>query len=285
MTDHFLALDIGTTEVRALVFDQRLRPVSKAGEELEVAFPQPGRVETDPDDLWRRLLGCISRCLEQVPSDRIAAVGITNQRETAVLWDADSGEPACPAIGWQDKRTVDRCEALREPHQDRVAAKTGLRIDPYFSATKVAWALENVDRVRELAGQGRLRFGTVDSWVLWKLTGGTVHATEPSNASRTLLLDIHSLDWDPELAAIFGVDPAILPELRPSIGEIARTAIPEIERALPVTGMLGDQQASLFGLGGFGPEVVKATYGTGLFALVNSGTEPARGEGVLTTIA
>ncbi len=285
MPDHFLALDIGTTEVRAIVFDAGLRPATKAGVELEVAFPRPGWVETDPEDLWRRLLGCIGECLGRVPAAEIAAIGITNQRETAVLWDADTGEPAYPAIGWQDKRTADRCKALRETHQEQVGAKTGLRIDPYFSATKIGWALENADRVRDLARRERLRFGTVDTWVLWKLTDGAVFATEPSNASRTLLLDIHSLRWDPELAAVFGVDPGILPELRPSLGDFGRTTTPEIDGSIPVTAMLGDQQASLFGLGGFGPEVVKATYGTGLFALVSSGTEPAGGEGVLTTVA
>lgn len=284
-----LALDEGTTSARAIVFEQSGRVRAVAQREFEQSFPKPGWVEHDPAEIWAVQASVATEALERarVTARDIAAVGVTNQRETALLWDRATGEPLAPAIVWQDRRTAGRCEALRSAgHEAEVRARTGLVIDPYFSATKIGWLLAHVKGARDAAGAGRLAFGTIDSWLLWKLTGGRVHATDVSNASRTLLFNIHTMTWDDELLSIFGVPREILPEVVASAGAVAEvSALPGLA-GVPIAGIAGDQQAALFGQGCLAPGEVKNTYGTGCFMLQNTGTSPVESaHRLMTTVA
>jgi glycerol kinase len=285
---HILAIDQGTTGSRAIVFDRRGRAVASAYEEFPQYFPKPGWVEHDPEEIWRSVDRTIQKALAVVPARSIAAVGITNQRETTVVWDRKTGRPAANAIVWQCRRTAPRCRELAaEPGLPRlVRKKTGLPIDAYFSATKAEWILDR-GGLRDRARRGRLAFGTTDSWVLWKLTGGTSHATDPTNASRTMLFNIRRLDWDADLLDVFGVPAAMLPRVLPSSGEFGRTVrLGRLPAGLPVMGIAGDQQAALFGQAGFRPGAIKNTYGTGAFILLNTGRDLVESRhGLVTTVA
>ena len=286
---YVMALDQGTTSSRAIVFDRGGNICSVAQHETTQHFPQPGWVEQDAGEIWETQAAVAVEALRAagVDGSRIAAAGITNQRETTVVWDRRTGEPVGNAIVWQDRRTADACEDLRRAGaEERVRAGTGLLLDPYFSGTKIAWILEHVSGARERADAGELAFGTVDSWLAFRLTGGRLHVTDATNASRTLLYDIHSGDWDGELLDLFGVPRALLPEVRGSsavYGEV--TAIEELA-GVPLAGIAGDQQAALMGQLCTERGSVKTTYGTGCFALLHTGTAPQPSErGLLTTIA
>ncbi|MBP7706539.1 MAG: glycerol kinase GlpK [Candidatus Aminicenantes bacterium] len=283
-----LAIDQGTTGSRAIVFDRTGRAVASAYEEFPQIFPRPGWVEHDPEAIWRSVYRTVQKALETVPGRAIAAVGITNQRETTVLWDRRTGRPAANAIVWQCRRTADRCRELaaRPGLARNVRRRTGLPVDAYFSATKLEWLLDR-GGLRDRAKRGRLAFGTPDAWVLWKLTGGTSHATDPTNASRTMLYNIRKLSWDRDLLDLFGVPAAVLPQVRPSSGEFGRTVrLGRLPAGIPVMGIAGDQQAALFGQAGFRPGAIKNTYGTGAFILLNTGREPvASRHGLVTTVA
>jgi glycerol kinase len=285
-----LAIDAGTTGLRAMVFAEDGSITARAYREFPQSFPRPGWVEHDPEDWWRTLLESSQRALAEagVAATDLAAVGITNQRETTVLWDRETLRPVHPAIVWQDRRTAGTCEALREEGwEERIRERTGLVIDPYFSGTKLAWLLDHVEGAREGAAAGRLAFGTVDAYLLARLTGGRVHATDHTNASRTMLYDIHRLAWDEEICDRLGIPATVLPEVRPSAWRFAETA-PEsfLGAAVPVSGIAGDQQASLFGQGCVSPGETKNTYGTGSFVLMHTGDAPiASHGGLLTTMA
>jgi len=284
---YLLALDQGTTSSRAIVFDLEGRPLAVAQEPFEQFFPQPGWVEHDPMEIWHTQLATVRAALDQagISAAEVAAVGITNQRETVVLWERESGRPVSRAIVWQDRRTADYTEKLRrEGHEAMVREKTGLVLDPYFSASKLAWLLEDPG-LRQRARAGELAFGTIDSWLVWNLTGGDVHATDVSNASRTLLFNIQTAAWDEELLDLFGAPAALLPEVRPSIGLFGKTTAGLLGAEIPIYSVLGDQQAALFGQACFEAGMAKNTYGTGAFLVMNSGSEIKRGDGVLTTIA
>src|SRR5262245_43614928 len=288
MPDYLLAIDQGTTSTRAILFDAALAPVAVAQQELTQIYPAPGLVEHDPEEIWSTTVATARDAIAKVgatPKD-VAAVGITNQRETAIVWDRATGKPIHNAIVWQDRRTAERCAALRRGgHQPAIAAKTGLVLDPYFSATKIAWMLNHVDGARAAALAGRLAFGTVDSFLLWRLTGGRVHATDATNAARTLLMDIQGT-WDPALLDLFGVPGALLPEVRDSCGDFGSTTADLFGRPIPIRGVAGDQQAATVGQGCFTPGMMKATYGTGCFALLNTGPVPVASQNrLLTTIA
>jgi glycerol kinase len=271
-----LAIDQGTTGTTCLVVDDELRPRGRGYREVTQHYPRPGWVEHDPDELWDSALAAAAAALEdaRIRAQDLDAIGITNQRETTIVWERRTGRPAHRAIVWQDRRTAERC---RELPADLIRDRTGLVPDPYFSATKLEWLLSD----RESSG---LAFGTVDSWLLWKLTGGEVHATDVSNASRTLLLNINTLDWDEELLELFGVPPAVLPRVVPSSARIAEAQL--FEARIPVAGIAGDQQAALFGQACFRPGQAKVTYGTGSFVLVNAGETPGSDrEGLVRTVA
>ena len=287
--DHLLAIDQGTTSTRAILFDRDARLVASAQRELKQHYPQIGWVEHDPEDVWNDALAVSLEALAQsgVDLSRVAAIGITNQRETVLVWNRKTGVPIHRAIVWQDRRTADRCAELKASGaQAEVTAKTGLVLDPYFSATKLAWLLDNVAGARAAAERGELAFGTVDSFLLWRLTGGAVHATDATNASRTSLYDIREQHWDPDLCRLFHVPEAMLPEVRDTAGNFGVTASGLFDRQIPIGGMAGDQQAALIGQACFDPGMAKATYGTGGFLLVNTGGEAiASTSGLLTTIA
>jgi glycerol kinase len=271
-----LAIDQGTTGTTCLVVDDEMRPRGRGYREVTQHYPRPGWVEHDPDELWDSVLAAAAAALDdaRIRAHDLAAIGITNQRETTIVWERRSGRPAHRAIVWQDRRTAERC---RELPADLIRDRTGLVPDPYFSATKLEWLLSE----RESSG---LAFGTVDSWLLWKLTGGEVHATDVSNASRTLLLNIHTLDWDEELLELFGVPPTVLPRVVSSSAPIAEAQL--FEARIPVAGIAGDQQAALFGQACFRPGQAKVTYGTGSFVLVNEGERPGPDrEGLVRTVA
>lgn len=283
-----LAIDQGTTATTCVVFDERMEPIGRAQGELSQHFPRPGWVEHDPREIWELVQRLSGVALQDAGVDpgEVRAVGITNQRETVCAWDALTGEPLCNAIVWQDRRTAQRCEQLRQQgYQDLIRSRTGLVLDPYFSATKMEWLLESVEGLREKAQQGRALLGTVDSWLTFKLTGE--HLTDPSNASRTLLYDISDRRWDPELLELFGVPERALPQIRPSAG----SPVPVRPEALggvsaPIAGVAGDQQAALFGQACVDPGMGKSTYGTGSFVLLNAGfTPPPAPEGLLGTVA
>jgi len=284
-----LALDQGTTSSRALVFDATGRVVAMAQRELPQSYPQPGWVEHDALRIWTDTLACAHEVLLRaaVKADRIAAIGITNQRETVLLWERATGTPLAPAIVWQDRRTADTCERLRaDGHEDFVRQRTGLVLDPYFSATKIAWLLDSVPGARERAERGELACGTMDSWLVWQLTAGRRHLTDLTNASRTQLLDIRSGHWDDELLTLFRVPRALLPEIVPSRGMLAETEPTLFGHALPVSGIAGDQQAALYGQGCTAPGLAKNTYGTGCFMLMHTGRHAiVSRHGLLTTCA
>jgi len=280
--DALLALDQGTSSSRAVVFARDGRLLAVAQRELTQHFPQPGWVEHDAVEIWESQVACAREALAKA-GVKAAAIGITNQRETVVLWDRKTGEPLHKALVWQDRRTASFCETLKaQGLEPRIRELTGLLLDPYFSATKLRWLLDNVEGARDRAERGELAFGTVDSWLLWKLTDGRVHATDASNASRTLLFDIHRSDWSDELLGVFAIPRALLPEVRPSAGVFGVAT----EFGIPVSGIAGDQQAALFGQAALQPGQAKNTYGTGCFLLMHTGKQPhASTQGLLTTRA
>jgi len=286
---HVLAIDQGTTSSRAIVFDRAGVPVAVAQRELEQHYPRPGWVEHDPETIWRDTVAVARDALGQAGLDgsQVAAIGITNQRESVVLWERASGRPVHRVIVWQDRRTAARCRALSAAgHDSLVRERTGLVIDPYFSATKLAWLLDEIDGVRAAAERGELAFGTIDSFLLWRLTGGAVHATDASNAARTMLYDIHRQDWDDDLLELLRIPRAILPEVRDCSGPFGTTPAELFGAPLPVTGIAGDQQAATVGQACFRPGMLKSTYGTGCFALLNTGDRAVTSRHrLLTTIA
>lgn len=282
--DHILAIDQGTTSTRAILFDSDARPVRTAQRELEQHYPAPGHVEHDHEQIWADTLAVVRDAVSEVEPERVAGIGITNQRETIVLWDRATGKPIHRAIVWQDRRTADECARLRENGaEELIRDRTGLLLDPYFSATKVAWLLDNVAGARQRADRGELACGTIDSFLLWRLTGGEVHATDVTNAARTSLFDIREGRWDEELCRLFRVPPALLPEVHDNSRIFGTTAPGLLERQLPIGGMAGDQQAALFGQACFEPGMTKSTYGTGCFMLVNTGEEAVRSQHRLLT--
>lgn len=289
MTGYLLAIDQGTTSTRSMLFDTELRPVASAQQEFAQHYPSPGWVEHDAEEIWTSVLATMREAMAKggVAAAQVAAIGITNQRETTLLWDRASGKLLHNAIVWQDRRTAPACAALRETGaEDAIRAKTGLLLDPYFSATKLAWLLENVEGARAAAREGKLAFGTIDTFLLWRLTGGRVHATDATNAARTLLMDIHTGQWDDDLLQRFDIPRALLPEIRDCAGDFGSTAPELFGAAIPIRGMAGDQQAAAIGQGCFQPGMLKITYGTGCFALLNTGAEPvASTNRLLTTVA
>ena len=284
-----LAIDQGTTSTRAIVYDAALTPLAVAQRELRQIYPAPGEVEHDPEEIWRAVIDTVREALANagLAAGDIAGIGITNQRETTVVWERATGKPIHNAIVWQDRRTAPLCEALRQSgHEPEIAAKTGLLLDPYFSASKIAWLLDNVPGARAAAQAGKLAFGTIDAFLLWRLTGGQVHATDATNAARTALFDIGKGAWDAGLCELFGVPMAMLPKVRDCAGEFGVTAPELFGGAIRVLGIAGDQQAATVGQGCFQPGMMKSTYGTGCFALLNTGAERATSHHrLLTTIA
>ena len=267
---HLIAIDQGTTSTRAIVFDAALKPVASAGEELRQIYPRPGEVEHDPEEIWSAVVNTVRAAMAKanVAAKDIAGIGITNQRETTIVWDRATGKPIHNAIVWQDRRTADICERLKaDGHEASIAAKTGLLCDPYFSGTKISWLLDNVDGARAAARDGRLAFGTVDTFLLWRLTGGKVHATDATNASRTLLFDIRKGRWDEELEQLLDIPRNMLGEVRENAEDYGCSASSLFGGEIPILGMAGDQQAATIGQGCFFPGMMKATYGTGCFAL------------------
>jgi glycerol kinase len=287
LSDYLLAIDQGTTSTRAIVFDAALKPVATAQQEFAQIYPAPGRVEHDVEDIWSTTVATVRAAIERagVAAKTIAAIGIANQRETTVVWERATGRPIHNAIVWQDRRTADACAELRERGDEpAIAARTGLLLDPYFSATKIAWLLDHVDGARAAAQAGRLAFGTVDSFLLWRLTGGKLHATDATNAARTLLMDIRAGSWDSELCELFGVPEAMLPPIHNCAGDFGSTDL--FGASMRILGVAGDQQAATVGQGCFAPGMVKSTYGTGCFALLNTGEQPVASKNrLLTTIA
>ncbi len=274
-----LALDQGTTSSRALVFGEEGALLAMAQRELRQIFPRPGWVEHDPVEIWESQLAVAREALAKagLAAREVAALGIANQRETVVLWERATGRPLANAIVWQDRRTAPACARLRAAgHEELFAARTGLTLDPYFSGTKLAWLLDEIPGARQAAEAGRLAAGTIDAWLVWNLTGGALHATDATNASRTLLYDLASGGWDAELAALLGIPLALLPEIRPSGALYGETAAGLFDSTIPIAGILGDQQAALFGQCCFAPGMAKTTYGTGAFLLVNTGARPVR---------
>lgn len=283
---YVLSLDQGTTSSRAILIDAAGRAVCTAQQEFRQIFPQSGWVEHDANEIWRSQLAVAREALQAAPAGEEVLLALTNQRETTILWDRATGEPIAPAIVWQDRRTAAACDALRERgHAPRIAARTGLVIDAYFSASKLQWLLDHVPQARRRAERGELAFGTVDSWLLFKLTGGQVHATEPSNASRTMLFNIHTLAWDETLLRLFDVPAAVLPRVLPSSGFFGHTEARVLGRSIPILGVAGDQQAATFGQACFAPGMAKNTYGTGCFMLMNTGGHAVRSHNrLLTTV-
>lgn len=288
MPGYLLAIDQGTTSSRAMIFDGEGKVVGLAQREFPQHFPADGWVEHDPEDIWDTTVAVCREVLThaQLPADALAAIGIANQRETTLIWDRNTGEPIHNAIVWQDRRTAELCERLRaEDAESTINAKTGLLIDPYFSATKIRWLLDNVPGARVRAERGELAFGTVDTFLLWRLTGGREHRTDATNASRTLLFNIHTQQWDPELLALFGVPESLLPEVEDSSAEFGATDTEWLGGAVPITGVAGDQQAALVGQACFTSGMAKSTYGTGCFLIVNTGEQALQSQNrLLTTV-
>jgi glycerol kinase len=282
-----LAIDQGTTSTRAILFDAGLNPLSTHAIELRQIYPANGWVEHDPEEIWRAALACCRVAAKGVSPHEIAAIGLTNQRETTILWDRSTGRALHNAIVWQDRRTSDLCGGLKDRGLEaRIAERTGLVIDPYFSATKLQWLLDHVPEARARAEQGALAFGTIDSWLIFRLTGGRVHATDVTNASRTMLFNLHTLRWDDELLSLFRIPRALLPDVRDSAGDFGETVADVLGAPVAIRGVAGDQQAASFGQACFGEGDVKATYGTGCFALVNAGNGvPVSGSRLLATAA
>lgn len=275
--DYILSLDQGTTSSRAVIFDHAGQPVAMAQREFAQHFPQPGWVEHDATEIWQTQLAVMQEVMVRagIGVRQLRAMGITNQRETTVLWDRRTGEPVAPAIVWQDRRTAGLCDALRAAgHAPGITLRTGLVLDAYFSGTKLAWLLDHVPGARARAERGELAFGTVDSWLVWQLTGGRVHATDASNASRTLLFNLKTAAWDPDMLALLNIPAAVLPQVLPSCGIVAETEPHLLGGSLPIAGLAGDQQAALFGQACFAPGMAKNTYGTGCFMLMNTGDQP-----------
>ena len=286
---HILAIDQGTTSSRAIVFDAAMKVIATAQEEFAQHFPNSGWVEHDPSDLWSTTAGTCRAAIEKAglgPED-IAAIGITNQRETTVVWDRTSGQPIYNAIVWQDRRTSDYCRQLREAgHAEMITARTGLLVDPYFSGTKLKWILDHVSGARDRARRGELLFGTVDSFLIWKLTGGASHLTDATNAARTMLYDIHKGRWSRSICDLFDIPMEMLPEVRDCAADFGLTRTDLFGRPIPILGVAGDQQAATVGQACFEPGMMKSTYGTGCFALLNTGATPVTSQNrLLTTIA
>lgn len=284
-----LALDQGTTSSRAIIFDHSGKIRSSAQREFKQIYPKPGWVEHNPHEIWSTQEKVIreSLSISGISSDELAAIGITNQRETCIIWNRITGEPVYNAIVWQDRRTSDQCEKLKgQGLEELVRKKTGLVIDPYFSASKISWVLENVKGVKENAEKGEICFGTVDSWLIWKLTGGNAHITDVSNASRTMLFNIHTLEWDEDLLKVFNIPLSILPEVVNSSGHFNVSCDNCLDAQVPITGVAGDQQAALFGQLCLEKGMAKNTYGTGCFVVMNTGEKPVVSKNnLLTTIA
>lgn len=289
MARYILAIDQGTTSSRALVLDNAYRVAGSAQQEFPQIYPASGWVEHDPEAIWRSVIETCKKAIGAAGIDAIgiAAIGITNQRETTVLWDRTTGKPVYNAIVWQDRRTAEATSALKDAgHEDMVIAATGLLLDPYFSGSKIAWLLDNVEGARTAAEQGRLAFGTIDSYLIWRMTGGKRHVTDATNASRTLLYDIHKGDWSDDLLRLFNVPRALLPDVLDCAADFGMTDPAVFGHALPITGVAGDQQAATIGQACFEPGMVKATYGTGCFAMLNTGANPVTSKNrLLTTIA
>ncbi len=290
---HILAIDQGTTGSTALVMGTDGATLGRANQEFPQHFPRPGWVEHEPEEIWASVAGSVREALKRagIGGSDVAAVGITNQRETTLLWDRKTDAPIHRAIVWQDRRTADRCQKLKQAgHEAAVREATGLVLDPYFAGTKIGWMLDNVDGARQRAERGELAFGTVDSYLVWKLSGGAAHSathlTDVTNASRTLLMDLRKREWHPGMCELLGVPQPILPRIVPSAGAIARTqAVPELPDGIPIAGMAGDQHAALFGQACFRQGEAKCTYGTGAFVLVNTGSEPVPSRfGLLSTL-
>ncbi|GAA3572480.1 glycerol kinase GlpK [Marinobacter xestospongiae] len=289
MPTYLLAIDQGTTSSRAIIFERQGKTVAVAQQEFRQFFPRDGWVEHDPREIWESSLAVCREVLATagLEASQLAAVGITNQRETTIIWDRKTGEAIHPAIVWQDRRTANICAGLRARGQEsRVVERSGLLIDPYFSATKIAWILDEVEGARARAEAGELAFGTVDTWLLWHLTGGRSHLTDATNASRTALFNIHRQEWDDDLLRLFRVPRALLPEVRDSAADFGQVDAGLLGAAVPVAGIAGDQQAALVGQACFERGMAKSTYGTGCFLMLNTGTEPLRSENrLLTTVA
>ena len=287
--DYILSIDQGTTSSRALLFDRQGTLQAQESRELTQSYPQPGWVEHDPKEIWDTSLYCCTEVLSRagISGDDVAAIGITNQRETILVWDAETGEPVYPAIVWQSRQSAAVCQRLQAAgHSDLVRRKTGLLIDSYFSASKLTWLFEQHPDIHEQAQGGRLRCGTVDTWLLWNLSNGSCHATDVTNASRTLLYNIHTMDWDEELCALFSVPVSCLPEVKASSGIFCTSDSSHFGVEIPIAGIAGDQQAALFGQTCFQERDTKNTYGTGCFMLTNTGSTPVPSEhGLLTTVA
>lgn len=288
MERYLLALDQGTTSSRCILFNRQGEAVSKVQREFSQIFPREGWVEHDATEIWASQMGVAleAMLLKGIGADEIAAIGITNQRETTVVWEKETGKPICNAIVWQCRRTAELCEELkRQGLEETVRARTGLLIDPYFSATKLRWILDHVEGAQERAEQGELLFGTVDSWLIYQLTGGRVHATDPSNAARTMLFNIHTMQWDEDLLRIFRIPACMLPRVLPSSGIFGYTDPALFGKSIPIAGVAGDQQAALFGQCGFASGDAKNTYGTGGFLLMNTGDRPITPkQGLLSTV-
>ena len=284
-----LSLDQGTTSSRAIVYDDHCRPLASAQQEFRQHFPQPGRVEHDATEIWESIVATTRSAIQKsglAPTD-LTALGITNQRETIVVWDRKTGQPIAPAIVWQDRRTADYVTALREAGQETlIQTRTGLLLDPYFSASKLHWILRDVPGAKQRAAAGELAAGTIDSWLIWRLTGGQQHLTDVTNASRTMLMDIHRGDWDDDLLALFDIPRAILPSIVPTSGEFGSTDPSLFGDAIPIRGSIGDQQSALFGQLCTTPGLVKCTYGTGCFMLAFTGPDAVASRNrLLTTVA
>jgi glycerol kinase len=289
VADHVLAIDQGTTSSRAILFDRNRNIVGVGQREFTQHLPRSGWVEHDPEDIWSTTVETCREALDKagVTAGEVAAIGITNQRETTLVWDRVTGEPVHNAIVWQDRRTAETCQRLKkEGHEAAFTAKTGLLLDPYFSGTKIGWILDHVEGARARAEKGELAFGTVDTFLIWKLTSGAVHASDATNASRTLLYDIHRGQWDEELCRVLGVPMSMLPEVRDCAADFGTSAPDIFGSAIPILGVAGDQQAATIGQACFQPGMMKSTYGTGCFALLNTGPEAVASKNrLLTTIA
>ncbi|MEA2117324.1 glycerol kinase GlpK [Halovibrio sp. HP20-50] len=288
MSSFILAIDQGTTSSRAILFNRQGQVTAVAQSEFTQHFPHDGWIEHNPEDIWETVVATCREVIAKaaITADQIAGIGITNQRETTIVWDRNTGKPLYNAIVWQDRRTSDLCQSLRDQgYTDTVQAKTGLLIDPYFSATKLAWILDNVEGVRQRAEQGELAFGTVDSFLIWRLTGGQQHVTDATNASRTALFNIHTQEWDEELLTLFNIPANLMPDVKDSSDDFGTTEPHWLGVALPIAGVAGDQQAALVGQACFQPGMGKSTYGTGCFMIVNTGETPSLSRNrLLTTI-
>ncbi len=286
---HILAIDQGTTSTRAILFDEAMQVVNSAQMEFTQHFPQAGWVEHDPEEIWASTVQVCRTAMNEfgVPSSDIAAIGITNQRETTVIWDRETGEPVHNAIVWQDRRTAPVCEALRKTgHEAEITRLTGLLLDPYFSGTKVKWLLDTIPGARARARRGELLFGTIDTFLIWRLTGGRVHATDATNAARTLLFDIHKGEWSAEICELLDVPVEMLPRVQDCAADFGETDASVLGGAIAIRGVAGDQQAATIGQACFRPGMMKSTYGTGCFALLNTGAQPVASQNrMLTTIA